>query len=237
MTVIASVPMYRKARKKMFILLLTIVKIWIDEVVGKRKSIFTDDCGAWSDSSSTKKHHYISQNDSFIYLEVKNGLFARYSKGEKCPMSPQPNMDDILILKRYYTTLKREPQYKKRITWVEKFPRKTEQNALKCLAVVEYIGPFPKVPAPHGNAKRTNTEYIRSSEAAKCKLVKKMNTFAPPRKVYEEMVLEDTITAPQDLKQVQNTKYLQNKKNRCKASNESLHCASCNPYQLMQRFF
>lgn len=46
-----------------------------------------------------------------------------------------------------------------------------------------------------------------------------MNTFAPPRKVYEHMVLEDPITAPRDLKQVQNTKYLQNKKNRCKASN------------------
>ncbi len=129
-------------------------------------------------------------------------------------------MDDVLILKRYYTTLKREPEYRKRVTWVEKFPAQKQAN-MKTLAIVEYTGTFQSITAPHGNAKNTNTEYIRSSEATKIKLAEKLdNSSLPPRKVYEQMLLDNPETVPRDLKQVQNKKYLEhNKKKRCQKIN------------------
>ncbi len=187
------------------------------------KSKFPDDCGAWSDSSSTKKHHYVSENGSLVYIELKNKLFYKYSKGEKRPLDPQPKMDDVLILKRYYTSLKRAPDYKKRVTWVEKYPTNNRENS-KCIAVVEYIGIFPQNIVPHGNAKHCNADYVRSSEAVKTKLTEKVKnnngSLLAPRKIYEEMVLEDPENAPQDLKQVQNVKYLENKKNRHQTNTE-----------------
>ena len=60
------------------------------------KSVFSDDCGAWSDSSSTKKHHYTCEHGSPVYVELKNNLFAKYQAGgKKLPLNPQPKMDDI----------------------------------------------------------------------------------------------------------------------------------------------
>lgn len=79
----------------------------------REKSVFPDDCGAWSESSSTNKHHYIYEHGLPVYTELKNTLFTKYSGGQKLPINPQPKMDDILILKRYYTTLKMAPDYKK----------------------------------------------------------------------------------------------------------------------------
>ena len=132
-------------------------------------------------------------------------------------------MDDVLILKRYYTSLKRAPDYKKRVMWVEKYPTNNRENS-KCIAVVEYIGIFPQNVVPHGNAKHCNADYVRSSEAVKTKLTEKVKnnngSLLAPRKIYEEMVLEDPENAPRDLKQVQNVKYLENKKNRHQTNTE-----------------
>jgi hypothetical protein len=90
---------------------------------------------------------------------------------------------------------------------VEKFPTNNRENT-KCIAVVDYIGIFPQNVDPHGNAKHCNTDYVRSSEAVKTKLTEKFKnnngSLLSPRKIYEEMVLEDPENAPQDLKQVKN---------------------------------
>ena len=40
-----------------------------------------------------------------------------------------------------------------------------------------------------------------------------------PRKIYEQMVLGDSVSVPRDLKQVQNRKYLENKKVKCQPAN------------------
>ena len=46
-------------------------------------------------------------------------------------------------------------------------------------------------------------------------------TSVAARTIYEEMVLDDSLSAPQDLKQVRNTKHLEQKKKRCKVSKDS----------------
>lgn len=54
---------------------------------------------------------------------------------------------------RYYTGLKLETSYKKRVSW---FQSENEQK----IAVIEYLGIFPEL-APHGNLKRKH-EYLRT---------------------------------------------------------------------------
>ena len=36
-----------------------------------KKSMFPDNCGAWSSSGLTKKHHYIYRGGSLVYTELK----------------------------------------------------------------------------------------------------------------------------------------------------------------------
>ena len=93
----------------------------------KKKSIFPN-------SGSTKKHHCIYQGGSLVYTELENNVFLKYSGGKNLPINPQPKTDDILILRKYYVTLKRAAEYKERITQVEQFPA-SKQN-LKALAIL-----------------------------------------------------------------------------------------------------
>lgn len=107
----------------------------------------------------------------------------------------------------------------KRITWVEQFP--ASKRNLKALALVEYIGNFPNTLSVRGNSKSSNAEYVRTSDATKIKIVKKVNASSvAPRQIYEEMVLDDFLSAPRDLKQVQNTKHLEKKKKGCTVSKD-----------------
>ena len=48
-------------------------------------------------------------------------------------------------------------------------------------------------------------------------------TSMAPRKIYKQMVLGDSVSVPRDLKQVQNRKYLENKKARCPQPANSCH--------------
>jgi hypothetical protein len=87
------------------------------------------------------------------------GQYCQIVKKDRVPLVPQPSEDDIVVLKRYYQVLKRSKDYKRRVAWIEKFPRSV---ALKCssVAVVEYIGPFPDAVTAHGNAKHSGNEYV-----------------------------------------------------------------------------
>ena len=74
------------------------------------------------------------------------------------------------------------------------------------LAIVEYLGTYPETASLHGNAKKTtNSEYIRSSEAVMETIAEEVKHQAP-LDVYTNMVLNDSLSAPRDLKQVQNVK-------------------------------
>ena len=62
----------------------------------------------------------------------------RYNDSAQCvvPLTPQPEESDIVVLNRYYTSLKRQKDYKKRVTW---FSSSSDADISK-VALVEYIG-------------------------------------------------------------------------------------------------
>jgi hypothetical protein len=121
-------------------------------------------------------------------------------------------------MKRFYTSLKRKPDYKKRITWIEKM---SSQMNVAChgKAVAEYLGVFPLTTSMHGNSKKgSGSEYVRTSKSTR-KEINDRVTNAPPRNVYCDMVLEDSIDAPRNLKQVQNIKQTNARKQRAPDAN------------------
>ena len=85
---------------------------------------FWDNCGTWdTKSTSTKTTYFVRQNGGNLSFCVKKkDLYCKEIKKEFIPLDPQPDDTHIFILKRYYATLKRDNNYKKRISWFETMP-------------------------------------------------------------------------------------------------------------------
>lgn len=129
------------------------------------------------------------------------------SKLSKTPLNPQPFPNSLLILKRFYTVLKRDKEYKKGVSWIEQIPddiRPKQSN----IALVEYCGVFPDAISVHGNSKNTcNSEIVRTSASTMTRIRDKVAAKMPPRQIYAEMSYMDAPDAPRDTKQVRNKKY------------------------------
>ena len=62
------------------------------------------------------KHYYVYVEEKYEYAELKDNAFVRCSGRKRFLIQPQPTMDDILIIKKNFANLKRNPEYKKRVT-------------------------------------------------------------------------------------------------------------------------
>ena len=60
------------------------------------------------------------------------------------PLVPQPSRDSLMMVHRYYATLKRDKGFRRRISSMKRHP----------VALVEYLGVYPEIVASHGNATR-----------------------------------------------------------------------------------
>lgn len=159
-----------------------------------KQSVFIDDCGVWS-KPSCKTHHYVMEGDARLnYVDKKNDVFVKDTKGQRVALNPQPPKDKVIILKRYYVSLKRDPTFKRRISTVYDCP--DSLKIAKNVVVIEYVGTYPELPAPHGNSKKTCGDYVRTSASVKRKLDELVNDHNPPRHIYEEMALDSSQTAP-----------------------------------------
>ena len=76
------------------------------------------------------------------------------------------------------------------------------QTEKSSIAIVEYVGTFPANTSTHGNAIKSSKEYVRSSQQTIESIRSKVSTETS-RKVCTDLVLNDSATAPRDLRQVQ----------------------------------
>lgn len=127
-----------------------------------RKSSFLDDCGVWDTSAgSSPKSYYLLQDSSHMrVMFFKNGKYClkrqAHNISDYVPIDPQPKKNEVVIIHRYYTHLKKDNKYKKRVTWLG------DGGLESKFSVVEYVGKFPGL-TPHGNSRHA-TEYIRTSD-------------------------------------------------------------------------
>ena len=126
-----------------------------------KKSEYPDDCGAWDGAkSSTKTEYFIKQNSKLRMIKRRtDGTYFVIAKKEEIALSPQPSSDEVIIVKRLYSKLKRDPSYKRRITYFV-------SGISPDVAVVEYLGSYPKN-VPHGNSLNNSAPYRRVNSKQK----------------------------------------------------------------------
>ena len=126
------------------------------------------------------------------------------------PYDNQPK--DVITIHRYYTTLKREKTYKKRVSWFENLPEKFTTR--KHIAVIEYTGVCPRQGESHGNSKNTNQEYVRTDPCVIDNVKDRIQKKQSCAEIYKDCVLTDLDNAPCDNHQIRNLKYNEKKKER-----------------------
>jgi hypothetical protein len=88
------------------------------------------------------------------------------------------------------------------------------------MAVWEYVGKFPNTVSVHGNATRSTTKYVRTSQKVMNKASELVETMTP-REIYTKMVTDGVgadgasiCEVPRDMKQIENLKYRKAKESR-----------------------
>ena len=147
---------FHRVQRKIFTSFLTTPKNVLRQQTGKF-SVYPDDCGACdSHSGRTVKTDFIVLPDDFLRYNVlkdEKYCYEKQVKGKKTfvPLDPQPERDSVVTLTRYYTPLKRDKNFKKRVSNFNCLPAR---HALReNVALVEYTGTYRKSSQSHGNAK------------------------------------------------------------------------------------
>ena len=167
---------------------------------------FMDDCGAWQ-KSSLKKHEYlVDEKGNLTGIYKKNGFYCISVKKKYVPLENQPQDKDIITLKRYYSKLKKNNEYQRRVTWIEK------SNGTENKQLIEYIGEFPGHTS-HGNAKLRTNEYIRVSTEKRKIIDAGISNNLKPIQIQKKVNSVDPEN-PIGCKTVQNAKYNLTKKER-----------------------
>jgi hypothetical protein len=124
-----------------------------------KNAAFSDDCGAWTSCSSKKNYFILAGKQQLKHVDFTQGVYMHLVRGQKVPMDPQPNESKILVMRRYYSTLKTNPDFRRRMTLVIKFPVNVKPE--HDVYVAEYTGNMTTPILPHGNTKvhKTPTLY------------------------------------------------------------------------------
>ena len=152
-------------------------------------------------------------------------------KGKKTTKQtePQPPLEDIITFHRYYLTLKRNPGYKKRVTWVE------GRDLGRDIVVIEYTGDYNEKLTPHGNAKMTSNGYERTDPDILNK-IKENIVNQKPSDVYAQMTdpnNNESMEYPRDTKQCQNVKSKLKANQRKGRSNNNIADELMNVFQMV----
>ena len=176
----------------------------LDRRSRSKKMEFWDDCGTWdSKSSSTKTTYFVYVEGKLVSVVKKETLYCKEIKKKFVPLASQPLQCELVILKRFYATLKRDKTYKKRISWFQQLPGHPKH--CETIAVAEYLGVFPKETiSKHGNARKTNQEYIRSSPKTKENILEAVKSEKTVKEIFKQHF--DSEHQPRDSKMIKNLK-------------------------------
>lgn len=101
----------------------------------------------------------------------------RYYRHERddIPLDPQPTPESLLTIVRFYTKLKRDANYEKRISWFQSKSGIVD-SLFHTTALVEYYGVLPPEDSVHGNRKQGKMNYRRTDTKTRQSLKEKVKT-------------------------------------------------------------
>ena len=91
-----------------------------------------------------KKIYSTTRGGSIKMVQLKNAQYCTKRLGEWVPLEPQPLEDEVMVMKRFYACLKRKPEYKKRVTWIEKVAKQMDFLVQEILWL-NTLASFPKL--------------------------------------------------------------------------------------------
>ncbi|CAC5400572.1 unnamed protein product [Mytilus coruscus] len=175
-----------------------------------KKSDFSDDCGVWDkNKGSTPKQFYQQTSNGLRIIFKRDEAYCLVKRVNKkriyVPIEPQPTPETVFELSRSYAALKKDSNYKKRVSWLA-------QGAKESVAVVEYLGQFPGL-APHGNSK-SGELYLRTPASVMTEMSDMLRKDRPLN-VYNKLTNKCEVTSgPSNRKQVHDKNYNDKKKQR-----------------------
>ena len=99
-------------------------KNMLRNTTGKYK-IYPEDCGIWAEGRVVKSYFLVQDDDSLKDVVLRGAKYCTLKRisGETvyADIDQQPPADKLFIISRYYTTLKRDSNYKRRISRLD-FP-------------------------------------------------------------------------------------------------------------------
>lgn len=170
---------------------------------------FYEDCGIWiSLKGNTCKSHYYLDGDNLVYCRVKNGKYCvrKRNNGKTAwlPLEPQPSDEKIVIISKYYATLKENPSFQKHVTYI----CKSADEFLANVALFEYKGDQPKA-----------TAFIRTNPKTVDKIKEKLDK-KKPKEIYADLRRDDSLNCARDFRVIKNQKYEQKKKEKISRTNK-----------------
>jgi len=172
-------------------------------------SVFRDDCGVWSsEGTGTPLFYYLLCEDGPpAYIRCLKGVFGKRVKGCFEALTPQLQPEQVLVIRRSYSKLKRDPTYRRRVTWLDRITR----NWTKPLAIVEYSGNYPQQSASHGNSVK-ETEYVRTKPDVVAAVDAELKSSKRPREACHDVNVNNPEAGPRNMQQVYNRKKSLNEK-------------------------
>jgi len=141
---------------------------------------------------------------------MKNGEYCnrRRVKGKLThePISPQPQEEEILVLRRNYSVSKTDQSFKRRVSVFQSQTNGTISN----VAIYEYQGKQPQNSVPHGSSK-TEGRFVRTNPKTLDK-IKEKNKHQKPREIYHDLKKDNSMTCARDYEVIRNKKYNDKKK-------------------------
>ena len=133
---------------------------------------------------------------------------AENGKSLLIPLEPQPHPDDLLLTYTAYQKLKASNNFT--ALKIDRDP--------SSVALFEYNGPFPGH-ISHGNDKSERNVYQRTNPEVLCSINDSLNAKVPPQQIYRDIQNHCSSLDARDLKQIQNVKYVEDKKRRDDSAN------------------
>ena len=178
-------------------------------------SVYPDDCCQWN-HGSTNTYFFGLFGENFKIMIKKNDVF--YSKTGNNLKNLIPAPESYIKVKHYQCTLKRDSQYKKKVTEIIDLVGDFPKNILK-RSFVQYIGKPDTMRKAHGNSKVKNSRYIRTNPETLSTLRKEAQVQAPKQVYVNNIVKKDISEQPRDQRQIYNLKKLEKSSGRSSKSN------------------
>lgn len=172
------------------------------EAEGKKR-LYIDDCGVWR-KISVKKCWFVKIDGKYENVRYADGKYEIVNAAIRS-RNPALKKSDILGMRWVYGTLRRAQEYRRRISWIDSFPKGVTPKQ-RHIAIAEYIGKYPGTnDAPHGNQKKDGgNPYVRTSSKVMKKMKEQLVSKTASQVVADDPGLQST---PQLRKKLENLRY------------------------------